>query len=124
MEEKNKELIYPTYSKHNFYFRANISRFILNQGCIPLIPFMLLDYFSTYAKDKDIIKNANNVIRKADKLWVFGQIADRVLHEIKIAKKLDKPIKYFEIINSKEIRKISEEEVKFEGDLEKYSKEL
>jgi len=125
MEEKNMELIYPAYSKHNFYFRAHISRFILDKGCVPLNPFMLFDYFLTDVIDRDIIRNANNnVVRKADKLWVFGQIADGVLNEIRIAKKLNKPIKYFEIINSKGIREISKGEVRFEEDLEKYVSEL
>ena len=120
------KLIYPAYSKHNFYFRVHISKFILEQNCVPLNPFMIFDYFLIDTIDRDIIRNGNNnIIKKAtDEVWVFGQISDGVLKEIKLAKSLNKPIKYFEIINSKEIKQISKNEVKFEEGLEKFTLEL
>jgi len=62
---------------------------------------------------------------RADELWVFGPVSDGVLAEIKLAKRLGKPIKYFKIINSKEIKEISKEEVEFEGkELEKFRNSL
>ncbi len=43
--EGNRKLVYPAVSKHYFYFRMHISRYILEQGAVPLNPFMLFDYF-------------------------------------------------------------------------------
>ena len=76
---------------------------------------MLFDYFLLDSVDRDTIRNANNnVVARADELWVFGPIADGVLAEIKLAKELDKPIRYFKIEKSKNIIETSEEEIEFE----------
>ena len=115
MQIEKMELVYPAHSKHNFYFRQHISRYVLEQDCVPLNPFMIFEYFMLDTVDRDLIRNANNnLVRRADQLWVFGEISDGVLAEIKLAKELEKPIRYFLIIKSREIREISENEVQFE----------
>ena len=69
--------------------------------------------------ERDKIREANNdLVKKADELWVFGQISDGVLLEIKLAKEANKPIKYFKVINSKDIKEISEDEIEFEEGVE------
>ena len=123
MEEM--KLIYPALSKHNFYFREHISKYILEQGGVPLNPFMIFQYFLLDTVSRNTIRNANNnLVTKADELWIFGQISDGVLNEIKLAKKLNKTIEYFTIKDSKEIIKISKKEVEFEEGLEKFTSEL
>jgi len=118
MQIEKMELVYPAYSKHNFYFRQHISRYVLEQDCVPLNPFMIFEYFMLDTVDRDLIRNANNnLVRRADQLWVFGEISDGVLAEIKLAKELEKPIRYFLIVKSREIREISENEVQFERGL-------
>ena len=118
MQIEKMELVYPAYSKHNFYFRQHISRYVLEQDCVPLNPFMIFEYFMLDTVDRDLIRNANNnLVRRADQLWVFGEISDGVLAEIKLAKELEKPIRYFLIIKSREISEISENEVQFDGGL-------
>ena len=80
---------------------------------------MLFEYFMLDSVERDKIREANNdLIKKADELWVFGQISDGVLLEIKLAKQMNKPIKYFKVINSKDIKEISEDELEFEEDVE------
>ena len=75
--------------------------------------------------DRDLIRNANNnLVKKADELWVFGPISDGVLAEIRLAKELNKPIRCFRIVESKEIKEISKDEVEFEEGLERYKNEL
>jgi len=118
MQIEKMELVYPAYSKHNFYFRQHISKYVLEQGYVPLNPFMIFEYFMLDTVDRDLIRNANNnLVRRADQLWVFGEISDGVLAEIKLAKELEKPIRYFLIIKSREISEISENEVQFDGGL-------
>ncbi|HPV65838.1 MAG TPA: hypothetical protein PK655_00060 [archaeon] len=109
------KLVYPAYSKLNFYFRQHISKFVLEKGFVPLNPFMIFDYFLSDTVDRDLVRNANNsMVKKADELWVFGQVSDGVFAEIKLAKQYGKPIRYFDIIKSKDIIEIAKDKVIFE----------
>ena len=109
------KLIFTAMSKHTFYFRQHISRFVLEHNCVPLNPFMLFDYFLLDTVDRDMVRNANsNLVKRCDELWVFGPISDGVQREIELAESLNKPIRYFEVIDSREIREISRDEVEFE----------
>jgi len=109
------KLVYPAFSKKLFYFREHISKFVLEKGYVPLNPFMIFEYFLFDTVEREKIYKANSaLVERADELWVFGEVSDGVLAEIKLAKTQQKPIRYFEVINSKEIKEISKEEVKFE----------
>lgn len=122
---EDMKLIYPAHSKHNFYFRMHISKFVLDNGYVPLNPFMIFQYFMLDTVDRDLIRNANNnLVKKSDEVWVFGSVSDGVLEEIILAKRERKPIKYFSIVDSKEIKEIPKEEVRFEEGLEKCFEEL
>lgn len=117
------KLVYTAISKKLFYFRMYISKFVLEKDCIPLNPFMLFEYFMLDTIDRDKIREVNNnLVEKADELWVFGQISNGVLAEIKIAKQENKPIRYFTVVDSKEIKEISEDESEFEEGLEDTSR--
>lgn len=119
------KLVYPAFSKHNFYFREHISKYILERGFVPLNPFMMFNYFLLDAVDRDLIRNANNnLVKKADAIWVFGQISDGVMDEIRIAKDFGKPREYFDIVSSKRIAAIKKEDAKFEYGLANLSGEL
>ena len=96
-----KKLIYTAFSKHIFYYRMFISRFVLEQGSVPLNPFMLFDYFLLDSLNRDIIREANNsIVMRADEIWVFGPISNGVLAEILLAKKHGKPLRYYKIDHS------------------------
>ncbi len=72
----NQALVYTAMSKYYFYFRMFISQFVLNQGKVPLNPFMLFDYFLLDTVDRDRIRDANNsLINRADELWVSGPVS-------------------------------------------------
>ena len=116
---KIMKLIYTAISKKLFYFRMHISKFVLEKNDIPLNPFMLFEYFMLDSVERDKIREANNnLVKKADELWVFGPISDGILAEIKLTKEANKPIKYFKVINSKDIKEISENEVELEEGVE------
>ncbi len=124
-EFKEMQLVYPAHSKHYFYFRQHISKFILEQNCVPLNPFMIFEYFMLDTVDRDIVRNANdNLVKKADELWVFGPVADGVLAEIRLAHRENRKIKYYNIIKSRDIVEISKDKVLFEDDLAKYRGDL
>lgn len=112
---EDMKIIYTAMSKRYFYFRQHISQFVLKQTAIPINPFMLFEYFLLDTVDRDSVINANNnLVKKSDELWVFGPVSDGVLAEIKLAKSSNKPIRYFKIVDSKEIVEISPDEVEFE----------
>jgi len=84
--------------------RMFIVKFVLEQGKVPLNPFMSFDYFLLDTVDRDIIRNANNnLVALADELWVFGSISDGVMAEIKQVRTRGKIVRYFKIVNDREI---------------------
>jgi hypothetical protein len=125
MEFKEMPLVYPALSKHLFYFKGQISKYVLEQNCVPLNPFMIFEYFLMDTVNRDLVRNGNNnLVRRADRLWVFGAISDGVFNEIRLAKSLGKPLRYFEVIKSKDIIEISLQQARFEDGLEKFIGEL
>ena len=118
------KIVFTAISKKLFYFKMHISKFVLEKDCIPLNPYMLWEYFMLDTVERDKIREANNgLVEKADELWVFGEVSNGVLAEIRIAKEKNKPIKYFTVIDSKEIKEISKDEVKFEEELKNIPKD-
>jgi hypothetical protein len=121
----NCDLVYTAMSKHLFYYRMVISRFVLEHGKVPLNPFMLFDYFLADSVERNLVRNANNsIVLRADQIWVFGPISDGVLAEIVLAKEAGKPISYFKIEKPYRIVPISEEEVEMEKEVEEFKKLL
>jgi len=122
---KDKPLVFAAMSKHSFYFRAHISKYILEHAGVPLNPFMTFDYFLLDSVDRDLVREGNNnLLKRSDVLWVFGPIADGVLAEIKIAKEMDKEIRYFKIEKSKSIIEVKKDEVEMEDEVKAFIKEL
>lgn len=117
----NKLLVYTAMSKNLFYFRMHISRFVLEQGKVPLNPFMLFDYFLLDSVDRNLVRDANNsVVLRADQIWVFGPISNGVLAEILLAQKTGKPISYFKIERAHKIVPISPDEIEMEPEVETF----
>lgn len=109
------KLIFAAHSKKLFYFRMHISKFILETGGVPLNPFMIHEYFMLDTVKRKLIRKSNDtLVERADELWVFGEISDGVSAEIKVAKAHKKPIKYFEVLDSKKIIEISAGKAKLE----------
>ena len=124
MEEKNinnKVLVYTAASKHLFYYRMFISKYVIDHDRVPLNPFMIFDYFLADLVDKDKVREGNNaIISRSDEIWVFGPISNGVLVEINLAKQLNKPIKYFKIIKPHQIVEVKKEEMEFENEFKEY----
>ena len=113
--------IYTAHSKHFFFFKDYITKFVLEMGHVPLNPFMLFSYFLTDTVDRELVRNANNaVISMVDEVWVFGPISDGVAKEILLAYKSLKPILYFKIVDSKKIYQIQTNNLIFEENAASY----
>ena len=120
-QDQSKPLIYTAHSKHLFYFRAHISKFVLEQGGVPMNPFMLFDYFLIDSVNRDTVRGANNsIVSKADELWVFGNVSNGVLAEIMLAQKHGVPVTYFAIEKPHAIVPTTPEQVQMEDDVKEH----
>lgn len=116
-----KPLVYTAMSKHYFYFRMHISRYVLEQSKVPLNPFMLFDYFLLDSIERDLVRDANNsVVSRSDEIWVFGPISNGVLAEIMLAQKSNKPIFYFKIEKPHKISPATYDEIEVEEEIQQF----
>lgn len=116
----DKLLVYTAFSKHLFYYRTHISKFVLEKGFVPLNPFMSFDYFLLDTLPRDVIREANNnLVKRCDELWVFGSISDGVWAEITIATALHKSIRFFAIEQSQRIVPCTMDDLPIENHLAK-----
>ena len=123
--KEDKSLVYTAMSKHYFYYRMHISKYVIEQRKVPLNPFMIYEYFLLDSVDRELIREGNNnIVMKSDELWVFGPVSNGVLAEIKIAKEMNKPVKYFKIAKPHKIIPISKEEVDMEDNVKEFKSEL
>ncbi|QQS38862.1 hypothetical protein IPM62_05800 [Candidatus Woesebacteria bacterium] len=91
-------VIFAAMSKRNFFLREHIVRFILDKGFTPTCAFMMYSYFLLDTVERAKLIRANNdLIRRSDELWVFGEISTGVMKEIELATDLKMLIKYFAI---------------------------
>lgn len=123
---KTYPLVYPAYSKHNFYLQNHINQFCLEKRSVPLNPFMLFRYFLGDSVPRETVYRANNnIVRIADAVWSFGEVSDGVLAEIVLKKDQGGQTKHYKLASSNSIafRAISPDTVVFENydrDLERY----
>lgn len=118
---KDKPLVYTAMSKQLFYFRMFVSAFVLKAGAVPLNPFMMFDYFLHDAVNRDLVRTANNnLVVRADEVWVFGNVSDGVLAEIQIARNNNKTVRYFVIQQPQQILEVAKEQVVMEDDVRQF----
>jgi hypothetical protein len=85
-------------SNRNFYWRNHIQKFVLDSGMVPVSPFMLFDYYLLHTVPKTVVREAmNNLLARCDEAWVFGRISLGVKVQIGVARRLSKPVRYFDI---------------------------
>lgn len=91
-----KKVVYTAQSKHLFYCKMLVCKYVLEHDAIPLNPFNVWGYFLYELVDRDLVRRGNNnIIRIVDETWVFGPIADGVLAEIEYTMELKKPLRFF-----------------------------
>ncbi len=116
--QNDKPLVYTAMSKHQFYYRMFISVFVLENGGVPLNPFMVFDYFLLDAVDRNLVREGNNnLVKRCDEIWVFGAISNGVLAEIQIANKQMKTVRYFAIEKPHKIVEIRKDKVEMEDEV-------
>lgn len=114
-----KPLIYTAQSCRNFHQRMQICKFVFEKGAIPINPFNTFGYYLYDLVDRNLVRNGNNnLLKRCDEIWVFGEVSDGVLAEIKIFQSLGRPIRYFDISGlPHEVREIAKESAVFESNV-------
>jgi len=93
-----KRVVYIAMSNRNFHWRMHVTKFVLDEGCVPVNPFMLFDYYLMHTVSKEIVREAmNNLLARCDEVWVFGHMSLGVKVQVGIAKRMSKPVRYFDI---------------------------
>jgi len=116
---EKKTIVYTAMSRHLFYARMLICKYVLENAAVPLNPFNVWGYFLYELVDRNLVRcGNNNIVRIADETWVFGPIADGVLAEIEYAMRLRKVLKFFSAGSKySDINPITIEEIVFEPDV-------
>lgn len=113
-------LVYTAQSKRAFYCRDAVCEFALRRGWAPLNPFRAFGYFLGDRVERDAVRRANQaVICRADAVWSFGrELADGVLAEVALARRLGKPVRFFTVSpRAEEIVELAPGELEFEDEL-------
>ena len=93
-----RKVVYVAMSNRNFHWRMHVTKYVLDEGCVPVNPFMLFDYYLLHTVNKETVREAmNNLLAKCDEVWVFGRMSLGVEVQVGIAKRLKKPLRYYDI---------------------------
>lgn len=94
----------------NFDDARRYSRLAVEQGVIPIAPHLLFPVFMDEKTERDIAMYMDEVlISRVDELWVFGnELSSGMKVEVEAAKKLKKPIRYFNKQCKKQISRFKE----------------
>ena len=105
-----KRVVYVAMSNRNFHWRMHVTKFVLDEGSVPVNPFMLFDYYLLHTVNKDTVREAmNNLLVKCDECWVFGRMSLGVKVQVAIAKRLQKPLRFYDLADLPErVVRISE----------------
>ena len=112
-------VVFTAMSKKYFYMRFFVTKFVLEQGVVPINPFTSFDYFLLDAVERDTVRRANNtLVARADELWVFGDIADGVRAEIMQAWQQQKTVRFFAFRGDKYIYEVTIDDLVYEDGVE------
>lgn len=123
--QEKKPIVFTALSKKYFYMRMLIVKYVLQNNCVPINPFMSFDYYLVDTVGRDVVRNANNnLLAITDELWVFGSISNGVMAEIRQAQSMKKPTRFFAIENDQDISETQNNELLFEDGMENFREEL
>lgn len=120
--QKDKKVVFTAQSCKNFHQRMLICKHAFELGAVPVNPFNLFGYFLYELVDRDLVRSGNNnLLRRCDELWVYGEISDGVLAEIEMFKVSGKPMRFFDITNlPAEVKEISKNDLIFEDNVKQH----
>ncbi len=120
--QDEKKVVFTAQSCKNFHLRMLICKHAFEQGVVPVNPFTNFGYYLYELVERNLVRNGNNnLMKRCDELWVYGEISDGVLAEIKMCEQLSIPIRYFDISNLPEsVNEITKADLVFEDDVKEF----
>lgn len=110
-----KKVIFIAMNSKHFKLREWITKFVFDQGEVPINCLMVYGYYLYDMVPRDKIIDAyKTVVMKCDELWVFGDVSDGIRDAMIIAKKANLPVKYFSMIKYPDIFEIPEDQLVWE----------
>lgn len=111
--------IYTAHSKHHYYAKQRVSAYVLEEGALPLNPFMNWDYFLDELVNRETIHRANEeLIKMSDEVWQFGEISNGCYRELTMAMEQKMPIRFFTIGGRvSEIKPLDVDDLAFEAEI-------
>ena len=124
--QQERKVVFTAQSCKNFHQKMLICKHAFQQEVVPVNPFNTFGYYLYELVDRDLVRNGNNnILKRCDELWVYGEISDGVLAEIQMFEKLGKPIRFFDISKlPHEVREIRKEDAVFEEDVKHYKNQV
>jgi len=105
-----KKVVYIAMNSKYFKFREWISKFVFEQGAIPINSLMVYGYYLYGMVPKEMVIEAyRTVVGKCDEVWVFGEVSDGVKEAMIISRKKNIRLKYFDLSRYPEIVEIPED---------------
>ena len=100
-----KRAVYILFNEMNSQYRFRATRFVMDQGHIPLYPTMVGDFFNldrplhsvSGMSDRVRPPDRDRMLRQADEVWVFGDPSTSMQTQITLARRLGKPVKQFQV---------------------------
>jgi hypothetical protein len=97
--DTQRKVVFASMSRNIFYLREHIVKYILEAGHTPTCAFMMFSYYLLDTVERIKLIDANNdLIKRSDELWVFGDISDGVREEIILAGRIGIPVLYYDIL--------------------------
>ena len=73
-------MVFTAQSCKNFHQRMLICKHAFELWVIPINPFNVFGYYLYELVERDLVRNGNNnLMRRCDELWVYGEVSDGVL---------------------------------------------
>ena len=114
-------VVYTAHSAYTAFMKHHICQFVLQQNYVPINPFMNFEYFLLDVVPRDVVRRGNNsYVQIADQVWTFGVIADGVLEEVRLAKKMGKSVRHFSLGKRLDtIKELTVEKLEYEEGVER-----
>ncbi len=110
-----KPVVFIAMNSKYFRFREWITKFVFDQGAIPINCLMIYGYYLYDMVPRvNIIEAYKTIVTKSDQLWVFGEISDGIKDAMVIAKKNNILIRYFDITRFPKIFELNETQLIWE----------
>ena len=109
--ERKTKTAYIGLSARHAQSMVQVTKYILDKGLVPLHPTLRSDTIGRQASAQEAEKNKDYFIRNCDEMWVFGPLSKPVFEDIKVVKRLAKPVRFFSLTEMGGIVEISKEQV-------------